>query len=338
MTYFLFFLGFIFLLKGADFLVDGSSSLAKKLNVPDIVVGLTIVALGTSAPELFVNILSSLDGNAGIGIGNIFGSNIANILLILGISAMIFPLPVQRNTVLSEIPFSLTATLLVGFVANAALFSDISLSEFSINPVLYINRWEGLILLLFFLLFMAYILKITKEQADKEKIDEIMGRVEKPADNTYPEFPVSKSTIYIILGITGLFLGGKWVVEGAVLIARHFDFSESFIGLTIVAVGTSLPELVTAATAAFRHKTDIAVGTVVGSNIFNLLWILGISAMIKPLPFDVISNTDILIIVLSSALLILTMAIGKKYVIERWNGALFLLGYVAYIVFLFNRG
>ncbi|MFC2130538.1 calcium/sodium antiporter [Bacteroidota bacterium] len=340
LVYIFFILGFILLLKGADLLVHGSCSIAKKFNVPDIIVGLTIVSLGTSAPELFVNVLSSLEGNAGIGIGNIFGSNIANILLILGISAIIFPLPVHRNTVLSEIPFSLTATLLVGFLANAALFFEISLDSLSlITRTLYLDRYDGIILLLFFLLFMAYIIKITNEQADREKMNMILGRTEKKEpDFSFGELPVKKSVIYIILGIFGLFLGGKWVVDGAIHVAKNFGFSDSFIGLTIIAIGTSLPELVTSATAAFKKKADIAVGNVVGSNIFNMLWILGLSAVIKPLPFDLISNFDLMIIIIASALLIFSMVLGKKYVIERWNGIVFIVIYIGYLIFLVLRG
>ncbi len=343
LDYVLFVIGFLFLIKGADILVDGSVSIAKKLKISSLVIGLTVVSLGTSAPELFVNIMSSISGNAEIGIGNIFGSNISNILLILGISAIIYPLPVKRNTILSEIPFSLTATMLVGFLANAALFWEVSLDSIYVHRSLFIDRWEGVLLLMFFILFMAYIIKITKEKADEHKINQIMGREDKDEDDKeendgYKELSSLKSILFIILGIVGLLVGGDWVVTGAIKIAKSFDLSDSFIGLTIIAIGTSLPELVTSAAAALKKKTDIAVGNVVGSNIFNLLWILGISAVIKPLPFDIISNVDILIIIISSSLLILAMAIGRKYIIERWNGILFVLLYIAYIIFLIHRG
>jgi cation:H+ antiporter len=183
---------------------------------------------------------------------------------------------------------------------------------------------------------MGYIIKIANEQAYNEKINQIMGKSEVSEDEIQI-YPLKKSLIYIFIGIVALFFGGNWVVEGAVKIASQFGFSDSFIGLTIIAVGTSLPELVTSATAAFRRDTDIAVGNVVGSNIFNMLWILGISAIIKPLPFEVFNNFDLLLIIAASALLIFAMAIGKKYVLERWNGIVFVLAYISYIIFLIYR-
>lgn len=319
LTYVLFLAGFVVLIKGADVLVTASSSIAKRYSISDMVVGLTIVSVGTSLPELVVNIFSSLQGESELAIGNVFGSNVANLLLILGITAIICPLPIKRTTILTEIPFSLIATLLVGFLANAALIDN--------RTELYISRSDGFILLFFFVLFMAYIYNVAKTNKD-----------ETPEEEEIPSMPITKAVIYILLGIAGLFLGGKWVVDGAVEIARSFGLSESFIGLTIVAVGTSLPELVTSATAAYRRSIDIAVGNVVGSNIFNLLWILGISAVINPLPFDVVSNSDIAMMILASTLLVISMAIGRKNTIDRWNGILFLLVYAGYIYFLIQRG
>lgn len=341
LVYSLFAVGFIFLLKGSSYIINGSASLAKKFNISEIIVGLTIVSFGTSTPELFVNIIASLKGNAGIAIGNIFGSNIANILLIVGITAVIFPIPVKRDTVLSEIPFSLTATLLVGFLANASLFFEISLDSLSITTrTLYISRYDGIILILFFLLFMAYMIKITNEAADKEQLLKILGKDEeqKKPEILYKELEIKKSWLYVALGLVGLFFGGLWVVNGAVLISKNFGYSESFIGLSIIALGTSLPELITSATAAYKKKTDIAIGNVVGSNIFNLLWILGISAIIKPLPFDIIGNIDLLIIIFASSLLIFAIAFGRKYVITRWNGILFITIYIIYFIYLIKRG
>jgi cation:H+ antiporter len=338
LIYVLFVIGFFLLLKGADLLVSGSSSLAKKLKISDIIIGLTIVSLATSAPELFVNILSSLRGNAEIGIGNVFGSNIANILLILGISSIIYPLHVRRNTVLSEIPFSLAAVLLFGFIANTTIFSDIISDGFNQQNTLFISSYDGVILLAFFVLFLVYIIKITRENADNTQMNIILGKTEpETTEYNYEVLPTGRAILYMVLGIIGLSLGGQWVVDGALHLSADFGFSDSFIGLTIIAIGTSLPELITSATAAFKKKADIAIGNVVGSNIFNILWVLGISAVIKPLPFEIISNIDIMIIIFSSALLIFVIAIGKKYVIERWNGVLFLLFYIAYIVFLFFR-
>jgi cation:H+ antiporter len=319
LLYFLFVVGFVFLIKGADVLVAGSSSIAKRYGLSDMVVGLTIVSFGTSLPELIINILSSMQGQSELAIGNVFGSNVANLLLILGITALICPLPIKRNTILTEIPFSLIATLLVGFLANATLMDN--------RTELYISRVDGGILLFFFMLFMAYIYNIARTNKDEVIPDEIEA-----------DMPMGKAILYIILGIAGLFLGGKWVVDGAVYAAQSFGLSESFIGLTVVAIGTSLPELVTSAMAAYRRNIDIAVGNVVGSNIFNLLWILGISAIINPLPFDVVSNSDIVMMIFASTLLIITMPLGKKNTIDRWNGTLFLVVYVSYIGFLIYRG
>lgn len=319
LLYILFVLGFIFLIKGADMLVSGASSIAKRYNISDMVVGLTIVSFGTSLPELIINIMSSAQGQSELAIGNVFGSNVANLLLIIGVTAVICPLPIKRNTILTEIPFSLIATLLVGFLANAVLFGD--------KTSLYISRVDGGILLFFFVLFMAYIYNIAKTNKD-EPIEE----------EEAPMMSIPKSVLYMVLGGAGLFLGGKWVVDGAVSIAQSFGLSESFIGLTIVAIGTSLPELVTSAMAAFRKNIDIAIGNVIGSNIFNLLWILGISAVINPLPFNVVSNSDIFVMIFASTLLVVVIPIGKKNTIDRWNGILFLLIYVSYIVFLIQRG
>lgn len=321
MTYFLFFLGFLILIKGADFLVEGASSIAIKFNVSQMIIGLTIVSFGTSLPELLVNVTASIGGNPGLAIGNIFGSNIANILLILGISAMIRPLPISKNIYFSEIPFSLVATLLVGFLANAALLSDVK--------SLTLSRIDGTILLVFFVLFMGYIYVVFK--ADNEKLDSEQEKIE-------PPLSMKKSLLFILLGLVGLYFGGEWVVSGAVLIAEQFGLSETFIGLTVVAIGTSLPELFTSAVAAYKGNTDIAVGNVVGSNIFNLLWILGVSALIRPLPFDVASNTDIVMIVGSSALLLFAVAVGKGARIVRWEGMLFVAVYIGYITYLVLRG
>lgn len=300
-------------------LVSGASSIAKRFNISDMVVGLTVVSFGTSLPELIINILSSIQGQSELAIGNVFGSNVANLLLIIGITAIICPLPIKRNTILTEIPFSLIATLLVGFLANAVLVGD--------KTSLYISRVDGGVLLFFFLLFMAYIYNIAKTNKDEVMEEEDVA-----------EMTIPKSVLYMVLGGAGLFLGGKWVVDGAVSIAQSFGLSESFIGLTVVAIGTSLPELVTSAMAAFRRNIDIAVGNVIGSNIFNLLWILGISAVINPLPFNVVSNSDIMVMIIASTLLIVVIPIGRKNTIDRWNGIFFLLFYIGYIAFLVQRG
>lgn len=314
MVYVLFVIGFVFLVKGADFLVDGASSIAKKLHIPDIVIGLTIVAFGTSMPELIVNIFSSLSGNSGIAIGNILGSNIANILLILGTSALFCALPVAKNTVKKEIPFSIIATLALLFLATDSIFG---------TGESILTRGDGLIFVLFFVIFIYYTFTIVKNNNKKESEEEIKT------------FPIWKSIIMIILGIAGLALGGDWIVDGATEIARLFNMSETLIGLTIVAVGTSLPELATSVSAAIKKKPDIAIGNVVGSNIFNILFVLGVSSIIKPLPFAMSNLIDILVVLFCSIMLIIFIMLGKKkYQLKRWEGVIFILCYIAYITFL----
>lgn len=320
LVYFLFLIGFVFLIKGADLLVEGASSIAKRFKISQIIIGLTIVSFGTSLPELLVNITASFKGSSEIAIGNIFGSNIANILLILGVSAIIRPLPITKNIYFSEIPFSLIATLLVGFLANATLFPSEK------TTVMTLGRFDGGILLVFFTLFLAYIYVVVRSNDDEEKLAE------------GPVFSNKKASLYILAGLVGLYFGGEWVVNGGMQFARELGYSETFIGLTVLAIGTSLPELFTSAVAAYKGNTDIAVGNVVGSNIFNLLWVLGVSALLNPLPFDVASNTDIGMIILASALLLFAVAVGGKTRIIRWEGTLFVLVYLGYILYLINRG
>lgn len=317
MTYFLLIIGFVILIKGADLLVDGASSIAKKLNVSDLVIGLTVVAFGTSTPEMFVNVFASIQGNSEIAIGNIIGSNIANILLILGVSAIIYPLAVQSTTIWKEIPFSLLAALVLGVLANDYLIDQKEKSE--------LTRSDGLVLLAFFIIFMYYIFSIAKTSENKTNKD-------------LAQLSNSKSVLYILLGLTGLVLGGTWIVNGAVTISAQYGVSEYLIGLTVVAVGTSLPELATSAVAAYKKNTDIAIGNVVGSNIFNIFWVLGISAVIKPLPFQPAGNSDIAMTIFASLLLFAFLFAGKKHLLEKWQGVLFLLLYAGYTVFLIMRG
>lgn len=323
MVYVLFVIGFVLLIKGADFLVDGATSIAKRNNIPELVIGLTIVSFGTSMPELIVNILASADGSSELAIGNILGSNIANILLILGVAAIIKPLPIQRSIYFTEIPISLVATLFIGFLANADLFVEVK--------GLTLSRIDGSILLFFFGLFMAYIYVVAKTKKNGKEVPE-------NSNSEMEVIPKSKSILYVIGGSIALFIGGKWVVDGTFEIATAFGLSETFIGLTVVAIGTSLPELVTSAVAAKKGQADMAVGNVIGSNIFNLLWILGISSVIRSLPFDVVSNTDILMVIAASTLLIFAVIVGKRPRIDRWEGILFLVVYFSYMIYLIMRG
>ena len=314
LTIILFITGFLFLIKGADLLVDGSASIAKKLKIPSIVIGLTIVAFGTSTPELIVNIFASAQGNSEIAIGNILGSNIANILLILGISAMIYPITAQRNTILKEIPLNLLAIIILGFMANDMLIDGGTFSA--------ITRIDGFVLLSFFVIFLYYTFGIIKSDETTEEKD------------TIEVFSYFKAILFIFFGLIGLVVGGKWIVDGAVKVAEFFNVSQSLIGLTVIAVGTSLPELATSAIAAFKKQSDIAIGNVVGSNIFNIFWIIGISALIRPLPFNIKSNGDIAMTVFASLVLFFVMFIGKKRVIERWQGVFMFTAYIGYTVFL----
>ncbi len=314
LAYLLFGVGFVLLIKGADFLVDGASSIARRLNVSDLAIGLTVVAFGTSTPELFVNIIASAKGNTDIAIGNILGSNIANVFLILGVSSIIYPLSVTKGTVWKEIPLSLLAAFILGVMANDHLIDK---SDFS-----SLTRIDGLILLCFFTIFLYYSYGIAKEIEGMEQHVQVEQK------------GMAKSFFFIGSGFAGLTLGGKWIVDGAIVMAKNLGMSESLIGLTIVAVGTSLPELATSAVAAYRRNVEIAVGNVVGSNIFNIFFVLGISSIIKPLPFQIKNNLDIGTVILSSLLLFLFMFTGKKRSLDRWEGAVFLLLYTAYIVFL----
>lgn len=317
-SYVLMIVGFILLIKGADFLVDGASSVARRFHVSDLVIGLTVVAFGTSTPELFVNIIASINGNTEIAIGNVLGSNIANILLILGISSMIYPLSVTRGTVFKEIPFSLLAAVVLGIIANDQLIDRATASA--------ITRIDGLVLLCFFAIFLYYSVSIARE------IDGLDSQVPSTSHG------LMQSGIMIAAGFAGLGLGGKWIVDGSVKLATAFGMSESLIGLTIVAVGTSLPELATSAVAAYKKNTDIAVGNVVGSNIFNVLFVLGISSTIEPLTFHQASNADVGMVILSSLLLFGAMFSLKKQSLDRWEGACLLVLYTVYIGYRVSGG
>lgn len=318
LTYFLFLLGFVLLIKGADYLVNGASAIARRFNISDLVVGLTVVAFGTSTPELFVNILASAKGNAEIAIGNVLGSNIANVFLILGISAIIYPLSVSKGTVWKEIPFSLLAAVVLGLMANDQMIDGASAS--------LLTRIDGVVLLAFFTIFLYYSFSIANAI---EGLDELL-----PTETQ----SVAKSCRLVLIGLAGLTLGGKWIVDGAVTIATSFGMSESMVGLTIVAIGTSLPELATSAMAAYKKNVEIAVGNVVGSNIFNIFLVLGISATIKPLPFETRSNRDIGLVIFSSLLLFLFMFTGQKRSLERWEGIVFLILYAGYVALLIIAG
>lgn len=313
MSYLLLTGGLVLLIFGSNWLVDGASSLARKLNISDIVIGLTVVAFGTSSPELVVNLIASFNGNTDIAIGNILGSNIFNILAILGITALFLPVAVKNNTVWKEIPFSILAIVIVAFIANDVLIDGYQKNE--------ISRIDGLVLLGFFSIFMAYTFILAKQSGPLMEVEEVI-------------MSTPKSGLYVIVGLAGLFFGGRFLVMGAVDIARTLGMTESVIGLTVVAAGTSLPELATSITAALKKNSDIAIGNVVGSNIFNLFFILGISAVIRPLPFSVSSNFDIIAVLVASLLMFLFVFIRKGRKIDRLEGAFFLILYLAYTIYI----
>ncbi|MCC7522911.1 calcium/sodium antiporter [Candidatus Uhrbacteria bacterium] len=304
--------GFVLLVFGSDWLVDGASALAKRLRVSDLVIGLTIVAFGTSAPELVVSSISAWQGSADIAIANVIGSNTFNILVILGIAAIIYPLTVTRSTIWKEIPLSLLAVFVVGLIATRRVLI-----------------WtDALILLSFFSIFLVYMLEMAKSARAEEK--------EGMADTHL--MSGGKMALMIICGLIALVFGGKMVVDSAVQIATWLGISQALIGLTIVAAGTSLPELATSVRAAMKKKDDIAVGNVVGSNIFNAFFILGASGLISPLAFSAGSTVDIAVCAVATLLLFGVMFIGRKHKIDRWQGVLFVLLYVAYLGYLIQRG
>jgi len=311
-------LGLVALIKGADFLVDGASALARRLRVSDLVIGLTVVAFGTSTPELFVNLFASFKGSTDIAIGNVIGSNIANILLILGISSLIYPLSVSRGTVWKEIPFSLLAAVVLGVMVNDQWIDGVHVSVLA--------RADGIVLLFFFLIFLYYSYTIAREMEGLG--DQLPAR----------ERGIVTALVLVVVGLSCLALGGKWIVDAAGQIATRIGISESVIGLTVVAVGTSLPELATSAVAAYRHNVDIAVGNVVGSNIFNIFFVLGISSIIRPLPFDQRSNIDIGVVIAASLMLFVAMFSGKQRSLDRWEGGVLVISYIGYTVFLILRG
>ncbi len=315
----LFVVGFVFLIKGADWLVKGDTSLAKRWGVSNLMIGLTVVAFGTSAPELVVNLVASFSGNNDIAIANILGSNITNVFLILGISAIIYPLAVGRGTVWREIPFSMLAIIALGLLVNDNLIDG---SGFSV-----LSRVDGAILLLFFIIFIYYAFVSGKVTGGDEQIE---------------EFSRAKSYLMLIGGMIGLALGGNWIVKGAVDLANILGMSQAFVGFTIIAIGTSLPELVTSAVAAYRREADIAIGNIVGSNVFNIFLVLGLSSLIKPLNFSVNLNIDVVMVIFSTILLFLFMIINKggmkKHALERNEGVIFVLIYFAYLFYVIVRG
>lgn len=312
MQIFFILIGFTLLIKGADFLVDGSSAIAKKLHISELIIGLTIVSIGTSMPELFVSTTSALEGYSDISIGNIIGSNICNLLFILGLSAVIHPVKFQKQTKWIENPMSIILTFIFLMICNTN--KDIT-------------RAEGMILIGLFILFLLYTIIMAK-QNNKNAI--IQFSVEESK-----KISIIKNIMLVILGIVILKFGGELVVENAKRIAIELNISEKVIGLTIVAIGTSLPELVTSITAAIKGESDIAIGNIVGSNIFNMLLIIGVTAIIKPIKYNVTYNSQMAILFIGMIMITIFPFIKPKDELSRIKGFSFVLLYIFYTIKLF---
>lgn len=303
--------GFALLILGADWLVDGSSGIAKKFHIPEIIIGLTIVSIGTSMPELFVSITSAIDGYSDMAIGNVIGSNLSNLLLILGLSSIIKPVFFQLETKKYEIPMCLFFTVILMIFCNTA------------NTI---SRIEAVILLILFCLFIGYTIYIAKKESQKEVLDISVHTSENKT---------IKNIILVILGIITLKIGGDLTVNNAVVVAKQFNLSEKIISLTILAIGTSLPELVTSVTAAIKGNSDIAIGNIIGSNIFNMLLIIGVSSLIKPIVFNVSYNFDLTILLISTIVLAIFPIIPPKNEMSRMNGIIYFIAYLVYLIILF---
>ena len=301
---FLLALGFLMLVKGADWFVDGAAGIADRFGVPQLIIGLTIVAMGTSAPEAAVSITAGLKNNAGITIGNIVGSNILNILIILGITSLIVAVAVANSTIRYEIPFMLFITVLLmgmGYTGQKISF------------------WEGIVLWIVFLFYLGYLFVMTKKKQEDQSQE-------------YQKLPIWKLLLAVLVGLVAVVWGSDITVDAATALAKGFGLSERFIGLTIVALGTSLPELVTSVSAAIKGKADIAIGNIVGSNIFNILFVVGTTALIIPVVFEPKFLMDTFIAFGAGLVLLLCVAKRKKLV--RMHGVIMLIGYIAYFRYL----
>ena len=304
-------LGFLLLAKGADWFVDGASGIATKLKIPQIVIGLTIVAMGTSAPEAAVSISSAIKGNADITIGNVVGSNILNVLIILGVSSVIAVLAVQKSTTWVDVPVTIGATVILLLMG---LDGTISLPD-------------GIVMLLCFIAYLAYLFIMTKKNPPKE---------DAPAVNTNKKHFLLKAIVMTVGGLVAIVWGSDLSVDGATALAKLFGVSERVIGLTIIALGTSLPELFTSVAAAIKKNSDIAVGNIVGSNIFNILIVVGVSSVITPVPFDKPFIIDTVVALVAMVLLLVFCIAFKK--LNRFAGIVMLLCYAGYFVYLLLSG
>ncbi|WP_053955086.1 calcium/sodium antiporter [Inediibacterium massiliense] len=316
MTYILLLLGFVFLIKGADYFVDAASNVAKILRISPIVIGLTIVAFGTSSPEAAVSIKAALNQNSGISLGNVVGSNMINMTFILGITAMIRPLTVAKETIRKEIPFTLLSSILL-----LVLMMD---QRFQMNIKNQLTRGDGLVLLSFFIIFLYYILEVAANSLEKNEAEEDI------------QIGSMKKNIFIGLGGLGaIILGGEFVVRSSTKIAIDLGLSETLVGLTIAAIGTSLPEMITSITAAIKKQSDIAVGNIIGSNIFNIVFILGASSTVSTMAIDSTIFTDVILMIVGTILLFIFSK--TQYELSRKEGFVLFASYIAYVVYIIIR-
>jgi len=309
--------GAALVLVGADKLTDGSVALARRFSIPEMVIGLTIVAFGTSLPEFIVSLFASIQGAPAMSIGNIVGSNLFNTLMIVGLSAVVCPIVISRATVAKDIPLSLLASIALPALALDTVFSGSADGD-------VLSHGDGIVLLCFFAIFMAYTFSMAKSGK--------MDGVGETSEEATPQLSGWRTTLYIVLGIAGLIGGGELFVDGACGIARSLGVSEAVIGLTLVAGGTSLPELATSVVAARKGKSDIAIGNVVGSNLFNIFWILGVCAMVSPLAVQGIRPADFAVLV--GSMVLFWLFARTKHRVERWEGAVLVACYVVYLTTL----
>ncbi len=316
MAYILLIIGFVLLIKGADFFVDGASNIAILMRISPIVVGLTIVSMGTSAPEATISIIASLEGSSDISIGNVVGSNIINITLIVGAAAFIFPFQVQKQTTKNEIPFTFLSGLVLLVLVSDTLLKGLP------NVI---DRSDGIILLLFLCIFLYYVFQTAATDRQNSRSE----------DSENQNISWLKSILLSVVGIAGIIFGGNLVVTHATTIAYSFGMSEALVGLTIIAIGTSLPELATSITAALKKQSEIALGNIVGSNIFNVLFVLGASSMIEPLPVNGKIFTDIFIMLALTVLLLIFSR--TDYKLSKKEGLALVIIYIVYLVYIIIR-
>jgi cation:H+ antiporter len=315
-SFILLIVGLVLILLGADALVNGASAVARKYGISEFVVGLTIVGIGTSAPELIVSAISAINGSSDIAIGNVVGSNISNVFMILGVTAIIAPITLTKSNLKYDLPIALGVSLLLFVLAYDSIFLG---KEFNV-----ISRWDGLILFAMFVLFMIYSFKSSASGDQNEE----------SAESENGKVKIVKSVLLIVCGLVGLVLGGRLFVNSGSDIARGFGVSDAFIGITVMAVGTSLPELAASVNAAIKKKGQMALGNVIGSNIFNILLILGTSSIIRPLTLGGITMIDMGMMILTTVMIMLSALLISKKEIKRGVGALFFMIYIAYIVYL----